>query len=295
VLRLLGIALVGAAALTAAGARAQAHGSGPDLRAATAEFLAGLDPARQRREPFRVFDELYYVGIDWVAAWLVATPEGLVLIDTTYGEYAEHVLAGIRKLGFDPAQLRCVLVTHAHFDHAGGARAIRAAAPRARIGMTDADWKLLESGAATAHYAFEVPARDWTIADGDRLELGGVRLSFLVTPGHTPGVLSIALELHDQGRPHQAFVFGGAGLNFDGAEALRAYIASVERILALPGIEVNVPNHAFMGGVFERAGRLAARRPGEPHPFVDAPAFHTWLEKLRADARERLAAGSGDG
>jgi metallo-beta-lactamase class B len=260
-----------------------------DLRAATAEYLAKLDPAKQKRAPFQVFDELYYVGIDWVAAWLLATREGLVLIDTTYGEYTEHVLGSIRALGLDPAELRYVLVTHAHFDHVGGARAIRAAAPRARIGMTEADWKMIESGEAAAHFAFDPPARDWTIADGERLELGGARLRFLVTPGHTPGVLSIELTVHDRDTPHRAFVFGGAGLNFEGEPALRAYIASVERILALPGVEVNIPNHAFMGAVFERAARLAQRKPGEPHPFVDPAAFRAWLQQLRADAGVRLS------
>jgi metallo-beta-lactamase class B len=70
--------------------------------------------------PFKVFDNVYYVGICWVSAWLLKTSDGLVLIDTLYEPYTDRLLENIKKLGFDPADIKLILVTHGHFDHAGG-------------------------------------------------------------------------------------------------------------------------------------------------------------------------------
>lgn len=275
-----------------------AAGADPSEREAAARFLAELDPLEQKVAPFRVFDDLYYVGIGWVSAWLLTTDAGHVLIDTTYGEYADHVVDGVRKLGFDPADIVTVLCTHAHFDHLGGAATVRAASG-ARVGMTKADWEMLESGEALRHADFEPVARDLVIEDGDVLELGGAKLEFYVTPGHTPGVLSVAFTVHDGGRPHRAFTFGGVGLNFEGVDRTELYLASVERLLGMEGIEVNVPNHPMMGDVFERAKRLEVREPGDAHPFVAPEAWREWLLELRVGGREKLerekASAAGDG
>lgn len=270
--------------------------------AQTRAQLAEFDPVEQKRPPFAIFDDLYYVGIDWVSAYLVDTGDGLILIDTAWGEYADHLLDAIRRLGLDPADLRYVLPTHGHFDHVGGAGRIHRATG-ARVGMTAADWEMVASGEATpAETAGPEPGaepdpeplvdpleRDWVIADGDSLTLGRTRLDFFVTPGHTPGVLSIRFTVHDHGTPHTAFVFGGVGLNFDGVERTQAYLASVRRLQGLDGIEVNLTNHPGGGRIFQRAGALAARGEGDPHPFVDPAGWSSWLERLEAAAEDKLA------
>ena len=267
--------------------------AGPSL-AQTAEeleaFFSQIEAQEQRVEPFRVFDDLYYVGIGWVSTWLLDTGDGLVLIDASYGEYVDHVLAGVRKLGFDPADIRYLLVTHAHFDHAGGAKAIQAATG-ARVAMTEADWRLLEKReplAGGAPQAFEPPARDLVLGDGQQIELGRARITAHVTPGHTPGVLSLAFTVHDRGAPHAAFTFGGVGLNFSGVERTEQYLASVRRLMALDGIAVNVSNHPEPGRIFERAAALAMRGESDPHPFVDPEAFEAWLGELLAGGETKL-------
>ncbi len=73
-------------------------------------------------EPFQIFDNLYYVGIDWVSACVLETTDGLILIDSLYGKWINPMLANIAKLGLDPADIKYVLVTHGHFDHHGGAK-----------------------------------------------------------------------------------------------------------------------------------------------------------------------------
>jgi metallo-beta-lactamase class B len=251
--------------------------------AQTRAQIAEFDPVEQKRPPFAIFDDLYYVGIDWVSAYLIDTGDGLVLIDTAWGEYADHVLDAVRRLGFDPADVRYVLPTHGHFDHVGGAGRIQRATG-ARVGMTAADWEMVTEPEPLV----DPLERDWVIADGESLTLGRTRLDFFVTPGHTPGVLSIRFTVHDHGTPHTALVFGGVGLNFDGVERTAAYLASVGRLRALPGIEVNLTNHPGGGRIFERAGALAARGAGDPHPFVDAAGWSAWLERLEAAALDKL-------
>jgi len=79
------------------------------------------DPVAQRVEPFQIFDNLYYVGIDWLSSYLLVTTDGLILIGSLYGDFIDNVIDGIRAVGFDPSDLKYVLVTHGHFDHVGGA------------------------------------------------------------------------------------------------------------------------------------------------------------------------------
>jgi metallo-beta-lactamase class B len=236
-------------------------------------------------EPFKVFDNLYYVGMDWVSAWLIPTSEGLILIDALYGEFTEPMIANIRKLGFDPAKIRYCFATHGHFDHAAGLKQVKDVAQDMRIGMIEADWDMYINHKGGGKY--DVAPQDRVMKDGDTTTLGDTTLRFYATPGHTLGVPSIAFTVLDGGAPHSAFVLGGAGLNFAGVPQSEMFVSSMERVKALPGIEVNVPNHPAMGTVFEREEKLKARKPGEPHPFVDSAAFYKWIDQLSYGAGPR--------
>ena len=141
----------------------------------------------QARAPFQIFDNLYFVGIEFVSSLLITTSDGLILIDTLYGDegYGDYLLNNIRELGFDPADLRYVVITHGHRDHYGGARELQERTD-AIIGAAEGDWTLIESNQGSP-----APERDWVIEQDDTLILGGTTLRFDITPGHTPGVVSI--------------------------------------------------------------------------------------------------------
>ncbi len=260
----------------------------PELASLVPDWGALNDPKAQRREPFKIFDNLYYVGIGWVSAYVLTTSDGLIVIDSLYGAFAGDVVAGVRRLGFDPKRIRYVLVTHAHLDHAGGAKAIQDLSG-ARVGMTEADWELAERAPRTGPYGFALPRRDLVLRDGDTVKLGDTTVQAFVTPGHTPGVLSLRFTVRDGDRTHTAFTFGGVGLNFSGVERTEMYLASVRRVMGMTGLEVNVPNHPDSGEVFERAQRLKERKPGSPHPFVAPEDFQAWLKQLEAAAEKKLA------
>lgn len=237
-------------------------------------------------EPFKVFDNLYYVGMDWVSAWLITTDDGLILIDALYGEFVDPMIENIRKLGFDPAQIKYCFATHGHYDHAAGVKLVKDTAPGMRIGMIEADWDMYLNKQGGGRY--DLVAKDMVVNDGDMVALGGQTLTFYNTPGHTPGVLSVAFTVFDNGTPHQAFTVGGAGLNFAGVDRYEMFLASMERIKAMRGIEVNTANHPTMSQAFERNEKLKARKPGEPHPFVDRGAFYAWIDQLIYDGNRKL-------
>jgi metallo-beta-lactamase class B len=240
----------------------------------------------QSRAPFQIFDNLYYVGIDAVSAYLVTTSDGHVLIDTLFADSADQLLDNVRALGFDPEDVEYIFVSHGHGDHAAGAPRVQEVTG-AGVGMAAEDWAMTG----------ETP--DMVIADGESITLGDTTFTFYVTPGHTPGVLSMQFPVRDGDRTHTAFMFGGMGLNFSGVDRTEMYLASVRRVRQMDGIEVSVTNHEGAGQIFARADRLAARRAGDPHPFVDPDGFYAWLDQLETNGEaklgeERRAAATGN-
>lgn len=244
------------------------------------------DPEAQYVEPFQVFDNLYYIGARWVSSWLLVTDQGLIVFDALYGELTDMAIENIRTLGFDPNDIRYLIVTHAHFDHVGGANRFQRDFGSV-VMMTEQDWQMTTEPAVYREYP--TPIRHLSAADGATLNLGRTQLRFMNTPGHTPGVLSTLFTVYDDGFPHTAFMFGGVGLNFEGVERTESYINSVQRIQRLEGIEVNVPNHAGSGEVFKRYEALQNREEGEPHPFVDPEGWNAWLAELLVNAEAKLA------
>jgi metallo-beta-lactamase class B len=245
-----------------------------------------LDEAEtQRVAPFQVFDNLYYVGAKWVSAWLLETDQGLILFDSLYGELTDLVIDSIRELGFDPDDIRYLIVTHAHYDHIGGARRFQDEFGSV-VMMTEEDWNMTNEPAIYQDYP--KPTRHLSVADGSTLNLGRTRLRFVQTPGHTVGVLSTQFTVYDNGYPHDAFMFGGVGLNFSGVERTEMYINSVKRLMGFQGIEVNVPNHEGSGEVFERYEILQDRQDGDPHAFVDPERWTAWLDQLLIAAETKL-------
>lgn len=240
----------------------------------------------QKVEPFQMFDNLYYIGPGYVGVYLITTSEGLILIDTAQEPYVDWIIDNIRKVGFDPADIEYILISHGHLDHFGGAAKIQEISG-ARVGAMIEDWEMIEAvGARPARDGGpspRVPERDIIYNDGDTLTLGDTTLQIYQTAGHTPGVLSTQFTVYDNGTPHQAFFAGGTG-GRGGLEGFELAAAASARTVQLENIEIFLPNHAWNAGnpypdgsVFERALLLAERGPGDPNPFVDGEAWTTWI------------------
>ena len=256
-----------------------------------------FDRDRQRIAPFRAFDDAWFVGVCWVSVWLLPTSQGHFLIDALHEPHAAELLDNIRKAGFDPQDIRYVLITHGHYDHAAGAARLKRALPNARFVMTETGWaEALASASASAGTAgaWEMIPRDIVARDGDAWTLGGRTVTLLETPGHTLGTASYVYDVHDGTHAYRAVTVGGLGLNaIQNARQVELYIESVERLdrmASVPArpIEVHLTTHPFATGLMEERAALAARKPGDPHPLVDAAALRAQLEALERGAKERL-------
>jgi metallo-beta-lactamase class B len=221
-----------------------------------------------------------------VSSWLLVTDQGLIVFDAMYDELTDLAIEGIRELGFDPNDVRYLIVSHAHYDHVGGALRFQQEFAAVTM-MTEEDWAMTEQPPVFREYP--KPIRHLSASDGATLNLGRTRLRFMKTPGHTPGVLSTIFTVYDNGYPHTAMLFGGDGINFTGVDRLQMYVDSIERMQTLPDIEVHVSSHPMAGEIFERRDRLAQRQDGDPHPFVDPESWDAHLELRLRQARQQLA------
>ena len=286
------VALIGA---YVAGQTAPAAGQGTDRAALMASEHDDLDV--QRVPAFRTFDNLYYVGVGWVGAWLVTTADGLILIDAMdRPAHVDHLLDGVRNMGFDPRNIRYVIITHADPDHYAGAARIQREFG-AQVAMSEADWLIAEasSGEGDAASRPEAPRRDLVLQDGEKLTLGTTTLRFWSTPGHTPGAMSVDFTVFDHGQPYRAFLFGG-GAATDDVPAVERFLASVEKVERLQdGVQVRVVSHPSMDPQFwERRDRLLVRRRDEANPMVDGDLFRSWIQTLRASAAQYLEIARGE-
>jgi|SRR5690349_20865149 len=273
------------AGLLATGLRHDAAGQAPESRAERLRRETN-NAALQNVAPFKVFDNLYYVGVGYVGSWLITTNQGLILIDTLEGNYTEHPIEAIRKLGFDPANIKYVILTHYHLDHTAGAAGIQQSyGPR--LAMGDADWDALARAPNPNNE--RLPRRDIAVKDGDTIMLGSTTVTLHVLGGHTPATLGVDFTVYDGGKPYRAFMFGGAAPG-PGREAAEQFLGSVKRIEQMQeGVQVRVVTHAWMDPEFwDRVDRLAARRPGDPHPFVAPDVFRAWIAELDTTAAARL-------
>lgn len=256
------------------------------------------DVANNKVEPFKAFDNVYYVGICWVSAWLITSPNGHVLIDTLYEPYTAQMLGNIRVLGFDPKDIKLVVVTHGHFDHAAGIAQLKSElASGTRFAMTKEGWlEGAETAASRRPFPWAMIEPDIVLSDGQTVTGGDVSIQAFETPGHTMGTASFAFDVRDGSRTYRALTVGGLALTaIRGPEQVEAFIASVKRIRALTQgggrpVELHLTTHGFFTGLNEAKDLLKTRKAGDPHPLVDMPGFRKQLDVLQAGAEKRLIA-----
>jgi metallo-beta-lactamase class B len=220
-------------------------------------------------EPAKVFDNLYFVGTKFHSSWALTTNEGIILIDTLY-DYAseEAIVGGLKKLGLDPASVKTVIISHAHADHVGGAKLMQDRFG-SRLVMGGRDWESIEK--SVNQYPHGKPKRDIVGGDGQKITLGDASVTLVATPGHTPGTLSMLFQVKDQGRPLMVAYSGGTAFNFvNDVPHFDTYIASQRKMGAAAtaaNATVLMSNHSEFDNAVSKIKMLAARKPGEPHPF----------------------------
>ncbi len=234
------------------------------------------DKATWYAEPYKVFDNLYFVGTKVHSSWALTTSQGIIIIDTLF-DYAidPEIVAGLGKLGLDPRDIKYVLISHAHGDHDQGA-ALLQSRYGAKVVMGSADWESTLQRPAT--YPGGVPKRDVAVGpEGLKLHLGDTTVDVVATPGHTPGTLSYLFPVKDGNRTLTVAYSGGTAFNFPpSAESFAIYRDSARKMKAAAkaaGASILMSNHTEFDGAYDRA-RIAQlpRAPGEKNPYETDPA-----------------------
>lgn len=176
-------------------------------------FLLSGTPARADEHPdwttpvtpFRIADNLYYVGSRDLASYLITTPQGDILINSNLTTSPPQIRHSVEQLGFHWSDIKILLISHAHFDHDAGSAAILAQT-HAKYEVMDGDVPVVESGGAT-DFAYgpkpQYPATqvDRVLHDNDKVTLGNVTLTAHKTPGHTRGCTTWTMRAHLPGEP----------------------------------------------------------------------------------------------
>jgi metallo-beta-lactamase class B len=227
------------------------------------------DRASWFTKPAKVFDNLYFVGTKIHSSWALTTSDGIILIDTLY-DYAsdEAIVGGLRKLGLDPATVKYVIISHAHGDHVGGAKLMQDRF-HSRIVMGAPDWDAIEK--SVNQFPNGKPKRDIVAADGQKITLGDTSVTLALTPGHTPGTVSMLFQVRDHDMPLTVAYSGGTAFNFvNDVPHFDIYIASQRKMAdaaARANATVLMSNHSEFDNAVTKIRLLAAREPGESHPF----------------------------
>jgi len=258
-------------------------------------YDAGNRPWRLTHRPFRVSPHIYYVGNTWVGAYLIATEEGLAIIDTTVFESVYMVIESIWELGFDPRDLKHIFLTHCHCDHVGGVMPLKEISD-ADVYMSKEDdqfqYEPANKGAGTEFKQFDTPV-DHHYNDDSPIQFGGLEICTILTPGHTPGTTSFFITDRDeQGRKLIVGLHGGVGPNTMSDEYLKQYgLDPTLRQQFIDGceslkshhVDITIASHPAHGDLFNRIGD----DPADYTSLIDPSEWSRFLQ-VRKEFAEQL-------
>jgi metallo-beta-lactamase class B len=248
--------------------------------------------------PFKIGEGLYYVGASDITSFLFVSKAGMILLDGGYDTTAPQILANIRTLGFDPKQVKILLSTHGHVDHAGGFARLKRETGAA-LYASAADGALMARGGKgdfglkdSATYPSVTPDR--TVVDGQKVGLGGWTLTAHLTPGHTRGCTTWTFPVTVAGKTRQGLVLCSNSVlsmyrldkaheSYPGIAA--DYEASYATWRKLP-CDVFLASHGIFFGL---KAKRAALETGKADAFVDPAGCKAYFEKGYAGFRAELA------
>ncbi len=264
-------------------------------------FLAGAptNPAwTTPQEPFRIADNLFYVGSRDLACFLITTPAGNILINANLESSPPLIRKSIETLGFRWADTKILLTSQAHFDHLAGAAAILHQTG-AKLMVMDGDVSVAESGGASDFAGLPrfPPARvERALHDGDVVQLGGLKLTAHKTPGHTRGCTTFTMQVSDAGRPLHVVIVGGLS-------ALDSYrlVATARQPASYPGIAADfehtfvllreLPCDIFLGAhgeYFDMQQKLARRHDQSSAVWIDPEGYGRTVVEAQQNFEQRL-------
>ena len=258
--------------------------------------VADFTPAWNKpMPPFHVAGNLYYVGTNYLASYLITTPAGDILINPDYEESVPLIKQSVEKLGFQFSDIKIILISHAHDDHAAGcARAKELSG--AKLMVMDADVPLIEQGGAgDFQYSSRwKPAKvDRILHDSSQVRLGGTILTAHLTAGHTKGCTTWTMTVNDAGKMLNVVIVGSPNVNSGYLlvnnrkypQIAADYAKGFQVLHALP-CDIFLGAH---GAYFDMNEKLARVKPGAPNPFIDAAGYRAYIDEREQAFRKELA------
>lgn len=246
--------------------------------------------------PFKIGEGLYYVGASDITSFLIKTKDGLILIDGGYDTTAPQILANIRTLGFDPKQVKILLNTHAHLDHAGGLAQLKRETG-ATLYASRLDGELMARGGKGDFglgdaYGYAPIKPDRVLADGQKVSLGGWTLTAHLTPGHTRGCTTWTFPVTVAGKARQALLLCSNSVlsmyRLAGRESYPGIAADYQRSYATWR---SLPCEVFLGShgmFFNLKAKRAALEAGKSDAFVDPAGCKSYFDRSHAAFQAEL-------
>ncbi len=242
--------------------------------------------------PFRIIGNIYWVGTFDLSTYVITTPEGHILINSGLAETVPQIVQGIETLGFKMSDVKLLLATHAHFDHVAGLAELKKRT-NAKIVLSRADADLFRSGGTSdflfgnspkAHY--ESAPVDRTLADGDKITLGGTTLTAHLHPGHTKGATSFTTTVRENGKTYRVGIVNMGSINegvtvsgmpgFPDIEAAYRKTFLAQKAL---DIDVFLASHAAQ---FNLHRKYQPGDPYDPERFVDPSGYRAAVARMEA-------------
>lgn len=274
------------------------------LSAASLSGPAFGEPAswKEPGEPFRIFGNTYYVGSRGLSSILITSPQGHVLIDGGLEGFGPMIGGNMVSLGFALQDVKLIVNSHAHFDHAGGIAEL-ARESDARVVMHPWSANVLRSGESPKsdpQFGALAPIpryRAQTLRDGETLSVGPLRLTAHFTPGHTPGGTSWSWRSCEKDRCVD-FVYADSlsavaapGFSFRANDNYPQVLADFERsfrVLESLPCDVVLAPHPDVVALWQRR-EAQQDQPAGPNPFVEPGACKTYVDIMRHLLEKRLA------
>jgi len=270
--------------------------------AARAQTKEQLENWNTPVEPFRIIGNLYYIGASDVTSFLIVTPAGNIVLDGGLAQTAPQIEANIRALGFKLSDVKILLNSHAHFDHAAGLAELKKSSGANLVAM-DGDAALLERGGRGDFFfgdteTFPAVKPDRVIHDGDTVRLGGTTVTAHLTPGHTRGCTTWTMTANAAGQDYNVvFVCSASVLDgyqlVDGPGKTSSYpgiAADYEKAFrvwkSLPG-DVFLGAHGQFFNMTEK--REALQNGAKENPFIDPKGYEAYVSRKEADFKTELA------
>jgi metallo-beta-lactamase class B len=253
--------------------------------------------------PHRVVGNIYYVGTRGLAAYLVATPQGHILINSNLDNTVATTRAAIEKLGFKFSDVKILLISHAHWDHCAGSFQIKELTG-AKYMVMDADVPEIEAGGANNfHYASDKSTHykpvkvDRVLHDGDEVKLGDAVLKAHLTPGHTKGCTTWSMKAAEAGKTYDVAIVGSPNVNpgyrLTGGKLYPQMAADFERtfrVLKALNCDIFLGAH---GDYYGLAAKYPLLKPGSPNPFIDPAGYKAYIANREAAFRAELKKQGG--